>query len=630
MMRAPQLDSFILDQSLEEPIDEQKVNILLVDDHPENLLALEATLSYLNQTMVKANSGREALRLLLVQDFAVILLDVHMPGMDGFETAELIRNRDKSQNIPIIFLTAMHKGEGQVFKGYSLGAVDYILKPFEPEILKAKVSVFIELYKKTEEIKRQAALLQAKNHELDIINSEIERKNAELETRVQKRTAELARSNEALHAEIAERKLAQEQREQLLVSEQRARERAEAANRAKDEFLATVSHELRTPLTSILGWARLLRSSEIDESSFARGLDTIERNAKSQAKIIEDILDVSRIISGKLRIEVHSLDLVPIIEMAVDAVRPAAEAKSIEIHIVLEPAVGPLRGDPNRLQQVAWNLLSNAVKFTPNGGEIHVYLNRADTGARIVVKDNGSGINADFMPYVFDRFSQAEGHITRRHGGLGLGLAIVRHLVEMHGGTISVESPGEGQGATFTVELPFTTGDATDQDPVEEASEQRQAADAGPEFYAQQAGGEWEDLSNLDNLRILVVDDDPDTLHVLTMALAQAGVIVKACSSAAEACETLATWDADLLVSDLGMPEEDGYSLIRRVRALEPELGRTVPAIALTAFASLADRTRALSEGFHMHLSKPVEPTVLLTAIARLRKEFDFLPPRDT
>jgi signal transduction histidine kinase len=603
----------------------------MVDDHPENLLALEATLSYLDQKIVKANSGREALKLLLGHEFAVILLDVHMPDMDGFETAELIRNREKSQNTPIIFLTAMHKGEGQVFKGYSLGAVDYIFKPFEPEILKAKVSVFIELYKKTEEIKRQAELLRIKNAELDSINkaimdlySEIERKNAELETRVQNRTFELARTNEALHAEITERKRVQEQREQLLISEQKARERAEAANRAKDEFLATVSHELRTPLTSILGWARLLRSNEIDASSFVRGLDTIERNAKSQAKIIEDILDVSRIISGKLRIEAHSLDLVPIIEMAVDAVRPAAEAKAIQIQVSLEPEVGPLRGDPNRLQQVAWNLLSNAVKFTPNGGEIHVTLEQGEAGARIIVRDNGSGISPDFMPFVFDRFSQEEGHITRRHGGLGLGLAIVRHLVEMHGGTINVESPGEGRGATFTVELPFTTADSIDAD-----AEPQQAADAEVERSERQADDSPENLPKLDNLRIIVVDDDPDTLHVLTMALGQAGASVKACSSAAEACATLGTWDADLLVSDLGMPEEDGYSLIRRVRALEPELGRTVPAIALTAFASIADRTRALSEGFHMHVSKPVEPAVLLSAIAQLCRDFDFLPPQE-
>ena len=633
MMRAPQLDSFILEQELRDSMEEQQVSILMVDDHPENLLALEATLSYLNQKIVKASSGREALKLLLDQDFAVILLDVHMPGMDGFETAQLIRDREKSQNIPIIFLTAMHKGEGQVFKGYSLGAVDYILKPFEPEILKAKVSVFIELYKKTEEIKRQAELLHVKNQELNATNktmielySEIERKNAELESRVQRRTAELARTNEALHAEIAERRRAQEEREQLFISEQKARERAEAANRAKDEFLATVSHELRTPLTSILGWARLLRSSEIDQASFVRGLDTIERNAKSQAKIIEDILDVSRIISGKLRIEVHSLDLVPIIEMAVDAVRPAAEAKSIGIKVWLDPSVGTLRGDPNRLQQVAWNLLSNAVKFTPNGGEIHVDLKRGETGAQIIVGDNGNGINPDFLPFVFDRFSQAEGHITRRHGGLGLGLAIVRHLVEMHGGTIGVESPGEGLGATFTVELPFTSADPADAEPEQGQSAEAEAEDEQPgEETSEPANGH----ADLGSLKILVVDDDLDTLQVLTMTLHQAGATVRGCSSAAEACEALETWSADLLVSDLGMPDEDGYSLIRRVRAQEPARGRRLPAIALTAFASLADRTRALAEGFHMHVSKPVEPTALLSAIAQLCKDFDFPPPQN-
>ncbi|HEX8088637.1 MAG TPA: response regulator, partial [Blastocatellia bacterium] len=310
MTRPRRVDSWVLEQEFDDPAAEQKVNILIVDDHPENLLALEASLSYLDQNIVKANSGREALKLLLGQDFAVILLDVHMPDMDGFETAALIREREKSQNIPIIFLTAMHKGEGQVFRGYSLGAVDYIFKPFEPDILNAKVSVFIELYKKTGEIKRQAELLQSKNEELDNTNraivqlyNEIEKKNNELETRVRERTAELARTNEDLFTEIAERKHAEEERTQLLISEQKARELAEAANRAKDEFLATVSHELRTPLTSILGWVRLLRSESIDEAAFTRGLDTIERNAKSQAKLIEDILDVSRIISGKLRIE---------------------------------------------------------------------------------------------------------------------------------------------------------------------------------------------------------------------------------------------------------------------------------------------------------------------------------------
>jgi signal transduction histidine kinase/DNA-binding NarL/FixJ family response regulator len=617
MAWAQQADAVMLEQQLEQPVTTQQVNILMVDDHPENLLALEATLGYLGQNMVKATSGREALKLLLEQDFAVILLDVHMPDMDGFETAALIREREKSQNVPIIFLTAMHKSEGQVFRGYSLGAVDYIFKPFEPEILKAKVAVFIELFKKTEEIKHQAELLRSKNQELDRRNKaivelyeEIEKKKDELEIRVQERTAELARTNTALQAEVLERQRAEEERTLLLVSEQKARAEAEAANQAKDEFLATVSHELRTPLTSILGWTRLLRTKERDpdQASLTRGLETIERNAKSQAKLIEDILDVSRIISGKLRLEVHPIQLTPIIEMAIDAVRPAAEAKSIRIESTGDPSLGLLRGDPTRLQQVVWNLLSNAVKFTQNGGEIQVELIHQGECARIVVSDNGCGISQEFLPYVFDRFSQAERHMTRKHGGLGLGLAIVRHLVEMHGGLIHVESAGEGQGTSFTIDLPLAL----------EYTETPPEAEASAEAHAPEIELSVESPQTLKDLRIMLVDDDPDTLHMLTVILENAGGEVKACSSTRDALNTLAGWKADLLVSDIGMPHEDGYSLIRKVRALEPEQGGAIPAIALTAFASAADHTRALSAGFQQHITKPVEPRDLIQVIARL------------
>jgi signal transduction histidine kinase len=601
------------DETLDTSAKEQTVNILLVDDRPENLLALEATLGYLGQTIVKANSGREALKLLLDHEFAMILMDVHMPDMDGFETAALIRQREKSQNVPIIFLTAMNKSEGQVFRGYSLGAVDYIFKPFDPEILKAKVTVFIELYKKTEEVKRQAGLLLEKNRELDRSNKmmialyqEIERKNDELEMRVRQRTAELAQTNDALQAEIIERQRAEDERTKLLDLEQKARAEAEAANHAKDEFLATVSHELRTPLTSILGWTRLLRLREPDPAALARGLETIERNAKSQAKLIEDILDVSRIISGKLRIEARPLALGPIIEIAIDAVNPAAEAKGIKIDVSLDTSVGEVRGDPTRLQQVVWNLLSNAVKFTPNGGEIDVQLVRSGECARIVVSDNGCGISPDFLPFVFDRFSQAERHMTRKHGGLGLGLAIVRHLVEMHGGVIQVESSGEGRGATFTVDLPLT------------GSAESSRAAAQPDASDLDIPSSAEPSHELEDLRILLVDDDADTLQMLTLALEHAGGEVRACASVREALAALGEWKADLLVSDIGMPNEDGYALIRKVRALEPELGGAMPAIALTAFASVSDRSRALSEGFQMHVSKPVEPFDLVRLIAQL------------
>ncbi|HKP12765.1 MAG TPA: response regulator [Blastocatellia bacterium] len=604
----------MLEQELSTPAKEQGVNILLVDDRPENLLALEATLGYLDQNIVKANSGVEALKLLLDHDFALILMDVHMPELDGFETAALIRQREKSQAVPIIFLTAMNKSDGQVFRGYSLGAVDYIFKPFEPEILKAKVAVFIELYKKTEEIKRQAELLLVKNRELDHTNramaalyQEIERKNDELEMRVDQRTAELAAANAALQAEIVERRRAEDERSQILAREQKARAEAEAANHAKDEFLATVSHELRTPLTSILGWTRLLRLREPDPAALARGLETIERNAKSQAKLIEDILDVSRIISGKLRIEARPTELAPIIEMAIDAVSPAAEAKAISIETAFGATVGEVRGDPTRLQQVVWNLLSNAVKFTPNGGAISISLTRQGECARVVVSDNGCGISKEFLPFVFDRFSQAERHMTRKHGGLGLGLAIVRHLVEMHGGIIHVESAGEGEGATFTVDLPLMNGyaEAVRAAALHEESGPAEAAEADP-------------LRALQDLRILLVDDDPDTLQMLTIALEHAGGEVRACASASEALAVLGEWRADLMVSDIGMPNEDGYALIRKVRSLDPGMGGAIPAIALTAFAGAADRARALSEGFQKHVSKPVEPFDLIRVIAKL------------
>ena len=404
-----------------------------------------------------------------------------------------------------------------------------------------------------------------------------------------------------------ERKRAEQEREQLLLREQAARAEAEAANRAKDEFLATVSHELRTPLNAILGWARMLRTTRLNEATIARALETIERNAKAQAQLIEDLLDVSRIISGKLRLDVRSVDVVTLIEAAMDSVRPAADAKGIQLQAVLDPRAGPVSGDPDRLQQVVWNLLSNAIKFTLKEGRVQVRLERINSHIEITVSDTGKGINPDFLPFVFDRFRQADGTITRAYGGLGLGLAIVRHLVELHGGSVHAYSAGEGHGATFTVRLPVMIVRDLDRFPSE--AKERRHPTAGYE-------APFECPPELKGLRVLLVDDDADVPQLLTEVLSQCGAEVTAVTSAAEAIDMFQRMKPDILVSDIEMPGEDGYSLIRKVRAMEAESGGRIPYIALTAHARIQDRLRALSAGFDAHVAKPVEPAELVTVIA--------------
>src|SRR5882724_2550546 len=416
----------------------QKTNILLVDDRQENLMALEAILSSLGQNLIKANSGREALRQLLNQEFALVLLDVQMPDMDGFETAAIIRERQRLQHTPIIFLTAINKDEKHIFKGYSLGAVDYVCKPFDPEVLKTKVKVFIEQFRRTAEAKSQANQLRQSNQELDVLNEALEK-------RVRERTSQLEAINAELSNEIAERKRMESEREEILIREQQARLQAEKANRVKDEFLATLSHELRTPLSSILGWTRLLGGGKLDGETSARAIETIERNAKAQAQLINDLLDVSRIVAGKLQFDIRPVDLSRVITSAVDAVSPAAHAKDINLDFAHDNRYISVLGDADRLQQVVWNLISNAVKFTPPKGRVLIKLWDENNLAKIEVTDTGQGIDPEFLPFVFERFRQADGSSTRKHGGLGLGLAIVRHLVEMHGGGVEVSSEGRSE-----------------------------------------------------------------------------------------------------------------------------------------------------------------------------------------
>ena len=408
--------------------------------------------------------------------------------------------------------------------------------------------------------------------------------------------------------DLTERKQAEEQRLQL-AREQVARAEAEAANRAKDEFLATVSHELRTPLNAILGWGRMLGSGKLDQAGMLRGLETIERNAKLQAQLIDDLLDMSRIISGKLRLTVGPVDLHPVIEAAVEAMRPAADAKEIRLQVVLDSDVGLISGDPDRLQQVFWNLISNAVKFTPKHGRVQIRLQRVNSHVEVAVSDTGQGISKDFLPYVFDRFRQADSAITRLHGGLGLGLAIVRHLIELHGGLTEARSPGEGQGATFTVRLPIMISHDSGR-----FSLNAQETDTTSSLH--QAG--FDCPPSLVGLRVLILDDEADARALLKVILEECKAEVTTVANATEAYDTLEWLKPDVIISDIGMPSEDGYAFMRKLRKNEVGTGSRIPAVALTAHARVEDRLRALSAGYQVHVAKPIEPAELVAVLVSL------------
>jgi PAS domain S-box-containing protein len=392
--------------------------------------------------------------------------------------------------------------------------------------------------------------------------------------------------------------------EQVLHDLEESRRELRDASQAKDQFLAVVSHELRTPLTAMLGWVRLLTAGMLDETASSRALQVIERNTKLLAQLIEDLLDVSRIVAGKLRLESGPVNLVVIVESAMEAVQALADAKSIGIRAVLDPSAGTVRGDPDRLQQVVWNLLANAIKFTPSRGRVDLRLERAGKHARLTVRDTGQGISPDLLPHIFDRFRQDER--GRRHGGLGLGLAIVRHIVELHHGTVRAESEGEGRGVTFAVELPL---------PAEYVSS---GSEPTATYRKIETGPTLADLSRR---RVLVVDDEADARDLLATILGRAGADVIVVASALEALETLERWRPDILVSDIGMPGDDGYVLIRKIRALQSQESNRVPALALTAYARSEDRLRALEAGFNSHVAKPVDPLELTALIAALTPE---------
>jgi PAS domain S-box-containing protein len=665
------------------------VRILVVDDRPENLLALGAILEAPDRALLLARSGREALRELLRQPFALILLDVNMPMMDGFETAKLIRSRPASAHTPIIFITAQHD-DRFLARSYAMGAVDYITTPINGDVLRAKAAVFVELFRKTEENRWQAELLRRAEENLRRQAEEkLRRADEQLRLVVesvsdyaifsldpQGRIATWNGGAERLFGYTSPEALGQEcallfpedarpevphwrtalaegrsdvdawfqrrggarffgrgvvtamrgpdgelQGFSKVVHDETLRKQAEEAdarqalelqeaNRLKDEFLAVLSHELRTPLNAILGWTHMLRSDRLDIATARQALDVIERNGQAQLALINDILDVTRFVAGKVRLALAPIDVRDAVRAAVDTGMVAARAKSI--HLELEAGDDPLvvDGDLDRLQQIVWNLISNAVKFTQAGG--HVLVGAARQGGEVVVRvsDDGIGIPPSFVPHVFERFRQADSSSVRRHGGLGLGLAIVRHLVELHGGAARAESGGAGKGATFEVRFPARAdarrGQSSRRRSVPPVIESGLAADTCQPVA-------------VPGVRCLVVDDDGDAREMLKTALERRGMIVTVAESVPAALEQVQS--VSLMLADIGMPDEDGLSLIRRVRALPPEAGGRVPAIALTAYASERDRQLALEAGFDRHLTKPVKHEVLIGAVVDLLNE---------
>jgi signal transduction histidine kinase/DNA-binding response OmpR family regulator len=681
-------------------MNKKPVQILLVDDRPENLLTLEAALEPLGEHLIRAQSGREALRWLLQRDFAVVLIDINMPGIDGFEIASLLRQRRRSEHTPIIFLTAQADAHALTARGYSLGAVDYILTPIHPEVLQTKVRVFADLHRRTMEAHRQARELKKLNaaslamskaagiesmiqaiadearkivgaeqalvslrveHELPeamqavslaetgeeermktVVRSILDSGLIDVGTTVLLSAGEfdeqvpwspssslaegrrirgwlstplIGRNERSIGVVQASGKSGfgdfdEEDAEILARFAQIAAVTVEGAlfrnvqeaSRMKDEFLAMLSHELRNPLNAMLGWTRLLREGDLNADTRNRALSIIERNIKSQAKLIEDLMDLSRISSGRVRLDITEVDLDAVVRGIVDALRPVAAEKGVALSWT-ESAGTRVSGDTERLGQVVWNLLTNAIKFTPSGGRVDVELLRLGARAEIVVRDTGDGIAADFLPYIFDHYWQ--GTKRKEGGGLGLGLAIARQMVALHGGDIRAESAGQGRGATFTVRLPILG--------VEDGSAWTNGVGTAD------ARSALEDAPRLDGVRVLVVDDDLDSREFLRSALQQRGAEAAVATSAKEALALLDQLHADVLVSDIVMPGEDGCALIQMVRARGAMRGGKVPAVAITGSVRGDDeRQRVLDAGFQVFMAKPVELTSLIECISQL------------
>ena len=509
--------------------------ILIADDNESGRYTKARILRNAGFDVVEAATGNDALRLAAEYPLRLIILDVKMPDIDGWEVCRRLKTDPATASVPILQISATYVRDEDTVRALDGGADGCLTEPLEAPVLIATVR----------------ALLRARQAE-DTLRD-------------------------------------------VLGREQAARSAAEAANRTKDEFLATLSHELRSPLNAILNWITLLRAGRVNADRMSLAYEAIERNTRLQVKLIEDLLDVSRIISGKMRLEIALVELASVITAALESVRPAAEAKAIHIEARLDPTLGPVSGDAARLQQVVWNLLSNAVKFTSKGGRVEVRTSSRESRAEIEIRDNGRGIEPHFLPHLFERFRQADPSTTRSEGGLGLGLAIVRQLVELHGGTVTARSAGHGKGATFTVSLPLPA--------LRLSSPLATTPDPDPESLA--------------GIRAVVIDDDPDSRQAITAVLEEWGAQVTAVESARQGLEVIARSPVDVVVSDIAMPVDDGYAFIRELRARGSGSDQ-IRALALTAYAGMAEPAKLLAAGYDEHLAKPADARDLVNAIWRL------------
>ena len=658
---------------------EPRRRILLADDNLDMREYVQRLLASSYDVEAVAD-GEAGLAAALERPPDLVLADVMMPKLDGFGLLKALRGNQRTATIPAILLSG-RAGEDAKVEGLDAGADDYLVKPFSARELLARVGAHLQIARVRREAEAAIRANESQLHALfeeapiglyvvdsdfrikqvnpsarrafddnreivgsdfrevmhaqwpkayadrmiDIFHNTLETGEPYIEAEcIQKRLdrgvveyyewqinritlPDGSHGIVCYFRDISSQVLNRQERERLFSAEREAREAADAASRSKDEFLATVSHELRTPLNAMLGWSRLLSTGDLHDEIASRALKSIEQNARAQAQLIEDLLDVSRIISGKFRLNNQPTQMARVIEAALESVRPTAEAKGVRLEAIVEPDRGLVSGDAGRLQQVVWNLLSNAIKFTQKDGKVVVRLNRVNSQFCVQVSDTGQGIAQEFLPYVFERFRQADGSSTRVHGGLGLGLAIVRHIAELHGGTVSAESPGPGMGATFTVKLPIMALQATTIDST-----------TGRISGGETAALRFRPSLSLEAVRVLVVDDEPETLLLLSTMLTSCGAYVKTALSAEEGFKQVQVWCPHAIVSDIGMPGEDGYTFMKRVKAWLRESGGWIPAVALTAFARTEDRMKALSSGYQIHVPKPVEPAELVAVLVSL------------